>query len=101
MNKENTDASKLNETLDNSVTDVKEEAVAISSEPNSASITENVTGANPATLLAYSQTTLVGDNEQCHSSSIHSKNTPVLNQNSDKTIDKTMLIPMAKTTKCH
>ena len=84
MNKENTDASKLNETLDNSVTDVKEEAVAISSEPNSASITENVTGANPPTLLAYSQTTLVGDNEQCHSSSIHSKNTPVLNQNSDK-----------------
>ena len=65
MNKENTDASKLNETLDNSVTDVKEEAVAISSEPNSASITENVTGANPPTLLAYSQTTLVGDNEQC------------------------------------
>ena len=73
MNKENTDASKLNETLDNPVTAVKEEAVAISSEPNSASITENITGANPPKLLAYSQTILVGDNEQCHSSSIHSK----------------------------
>ena len=84
MNKENMDASKLNETLDNSVTAVKEEAVAISSEPNSASITENVTGANSPTLLANSQTTLVGDNEQCHSSTIQSKNTPVLNQNSDK-----------------
>ena len=62
MNKENMDASKLNETLDNSVTAVKEEAVAISSEPNSASITEHVTVASPPTLLANSQTTLVGDN---------------------------------------
>ena len=84
MNQENMDVSKLNETLDNSVTAVQEETVAISSEPNSASITENVTGANPPTLLANSQTTLIGDNEQCHSTTIHSKNTPVLNQNSDK-----------------
>ena len=84
MNKENMDASKLNETLDNSVTAVKEETVASSSEPNLARITENFTGAKPPTLLANSQTTLIGDNEQCHSTTIHCKNTPVLNQNSDK-----------------
>ena len=47
MSKENIDASKLNKTMDNSVTDVKEEAVAIFPEHNSASITENVTGSNP------------------------------------------------------